>query len=66
VRLDTDRSGTASIKESMDFFGNTDNLYVRRMFDVANIQKHANGLNFFEFAYTVWNFCTLYTTIMAK
>ena len=64
-KVDSDQSGKVSVKEAMDFFGGRVSKYTERVFDVLDIAER-DGLAFPEFVFAVWNFCTMYTVLLAR
>jgi Ca2+-binding EF-hand superfamily protein len=64
-RVDTDQSGKVSVKECMTFFGGRVSKYTERVFDVVDIGER-DGLTFAEFVFSLWNFCTMYTVLLAR
>lgn len=64
-RVDADQSGKVSVKECMAFFGGKVSKYTERVFDVLDIGER-DGLEFSEFVYALWNFCTMYTILLAR
>jgi hypothetical protein len=51
-----DESESLEIDECMNYFGGKRTKFTERLFDVFEDLK---GLNFLNFTYTVWSFCTL-------
>lgn len=64
-KVDADQSGKVSVKECMSFFGGKVSKYTERVFDVLDIGER-DGLEFHEFVYALWNFCTMYTILLAR
>jgi Ca2+-binding EF-hand superfamily protein len=64
-RVDEDQSGKVSVHECMAYFGGHASKYCERVFDVLDIGER-DGLEFPEFVCALWNFCTMYTVLLAR
>lgn len=67
-KIDLDESSTLELEECMGFFGGKRTKFTERIFSVlASPNDDAPlGLDFRDFTYTVWNFCTLNVAGVAR
>jgi hypothetical protein len=65
-KIDTDYSASLDVDECMAYFGGKRTRFTERIFDTLEIEEKKEGLNFVQFAFTMWNFCTLNTAGIAR
>ena len=65
-KIDTDFSASLDVDECMAYFGGRRTRFTERIFDTLEIEEEKEGLNFVQFAFTMWNFCTLNTAGIAR
>lgn len=65
-KIDADQSATLDVEECMAYFGGKRTVFTERIFDTLEIDDKKEGLTFVEFAFTMWNFCTLNTVGIAR
>lgn len=65
-KIDSDQSATLDVDECMAYFGGKRTRFTERIFDTLEIEEEKEGLTFVEFAFTMWNFCTLNTAGIAR
>ena len=65
-KIDTDQSASLDVDECMAYFGGRRTRFTERVFDTIEIGNEKEGLNFVDFAFTMWNFCTLNSAGLAR
>jgi hypothetical protein len=62
-KIDVDESETLEIDECMNYFGGKRTRFTERLFAVLDDVK---GLDYVHFTFTIWSFCTLNVSGVAR
>ena len=63
-KIDVDESETLEVEECMNYFGGKRTKFTERLFGV--LDGDVKGLDFVHFTFTVWSFCTLNVSGVAR